>query len=828
MDEKKPILKLSLVVLFVVSMVALGLEILLTRVFAVILFTSHSFMAISLALLGTGAGAILAYLGKPLSDDQLKFRQVIALALMALLIMTSIFVLLQVEYVPLEIKNPETGRIDKNMSYNVRSKMIEQNPEMFEYWKLYTTLPLAFLPFLIAGYLQAIVFRSAPRRFGKLYGIDLVGATVGALTIPLLLYPLGLVGTITVICLLCLVPVAYAFFSGMKSKPVLAALVVPVVLMLVLVASGSFRVKHSAGFRESELVRDYWSPFARVACIKYGGRDMYVIDNSSRTFYVEKTPLEIKRYDQSMYSVAMEKQQGGNALIIASGGGQEIVMASHYGMKLIDAVEIAGPIVRDIVNKRKKDKGNPYLLPGVNYHIADGRSISMRSKHTYDIIQMLEVNCWTLASQIAQAWSPYFVFTQEAFAEYFEHLSDDGYLCYTIFSRSMNPVGGNKGRRFRSVMAGMQQAGIKDPEDKIMILSRPYVYGHRTMVMAKKTPFTESEIKSIRELAHKHLDQIEVLYPDLSAIDEKVGIELPENAAIQPTTKYIKRVKKMCSRTQPILGLTATMKEQNFLKIPINDDRPYISGSGLRSNAPKSEQFIGDLYRSLLKVMGLLMLVFIIVPFVIRRPGGGEKIRIDVRLLLILAMTGVGFMFIEMAGIYKYQLYLHHPTLAMILVLSSMILGAGLGSFHTSGIPDEKKQAHIAIYSAIAVIGALVLLVVIPLYGHRLMLQLPMPGLMVLVFLVFGGMGFVLGHVVPLAIGAFGYGQPNLLAWCWAITVTGSVIGTVLASILSREYGMFLVALLGMLSYVVVLLVVLVGILVGWLLKGRAAKQPAA
>ena len=202
--------------------------------------------------------------------------------------------------------------------------------------------------------------------------------------------------------------------------------------------------------------------------------------------------------------------------------------------------------------------------------------------------------------------------------------------------------------------------------------------------------------------------------------------------------------------------------------------------------------------------MGILAFVFVILPFVIRRPGGGEKVRIDPRLLLILALTGIGFMFIEMAGIYKYQLYLHHPTLAMIVVLSSMILGAGLGSLHSGTIPESRKESRIALYSGGVVLGSIALFLVVPLWGHRFLLWLPMAALLPLVFVAFAALGFLLGHVVPLSIDRYGRKQSNLLAWCWAITVTGSVFGTVLASILARDFGMFLVAVLGILCYLCV------------------------
>src|SRR5689334_22468108 len=46
------------------SFSALLLELSLTRLFSVILFYHHAFLAISLALLGLGAGGVFAYLGR--------------------------------------------------------------------------------------------------------------------------------------------------------------------------------------------------------------------------------------------------------------------------------------------------------------------------------------------------------------------------------------------------------------------------------------------------------------------------------------------------------------------------------------------------------------------------------------------------------------------------------------------------------------------------------------------------------------------------------------------------------------------------------------------
>ncbi|MCX5910258.1 MAG: hypothetical protein NTY64_24565 [Deltaproteobacteria bacterium] len=123
----------------------------MTRVFSVVLFASHSFLAISLALLGTGSGALLVYFAKPLVEEKLKRRQLLLLAIFSITIVVSLWVLLQIEFVPQRIEDPNTRMVRENLSFVERSAMLQKNPELFKSWKLYGAIPIAFLPFLLAG-----------------------------------------------------------------------------------------------------------------------------------------------------------------------------------------------------------------------------------------------------------------------------------------------------------------------------------------------------------------------------------------------------------------------------------------------------------------------------------------------------------------------------------------------------------------------------------------------------------------------------------------------------------------------------------------------------
>ena len=284
-----------------------------------------------------------------------------------------------------------------DLTFLQRMTLLERNPELFETWKLYAAIPLAFLPFFLSGYLQALVFRSSPAKFGVMYGFDLIGATFGSITLPLLLNPLGLKGTVLVMAALASLPILYALATREGRVWTAAALGVPFLVLAFLWGSGSFQVRFAAGFAEKDLIREHWSPMSRVALLKYRSQQMYVIDNGSRTFYVPKNEYNVNRYMRSLYTIPFQMKPGGDLLVIASGGGQELTLASHFGMNRIDAVEIAGPIVNDILQNQKDDPGNPYLLPNVFSHIADGRSVIMRSRQMYDLIEMLDVNFATVA-----------------------------------------------------------------------------------------------------------------------------------------------------------------------------------------------------------------------------------------------------------------------------------------------------------------------------------------------------------------------------------------------------------------------------------------------
>src|SRR6201993_5183702 len=148
------------------SFAALLLELALTRLFSVVLFYPFAFLAISIALLGLGAGGVFAYLWKgrlaQVPPRKLAFR---LCTVNAVLIVVVLEIVLHVP-VALDVSAQNFARL--------------------------TALYLAAaVPFFLTGLLFSVVFARETERIPRLYGADLCGGALACLAIVPLLNWLG-------------------------------------------------------------------------------------------------------------------------------------------------------------------------------------------------------------------------------------------------------------------------------------------------------------------------------------------------------------------------------------------------------------------------------------------------------------------------------------------------------------------------------------------------------------------------------------------------------------------------------------------------------------
>src|SRR5438552_12432396 len=158
-------LRLPLIIA-IASCASLLLELALTRLFSVVLFYHFAFLAISVALLGLGAGGVFAYVFRVrLSRFSLEQLGSGLLAGNALLILGVLEVVLHTRVsLDLELRNFES---------------------------LAFTYLVTAVPFFLTGLLFSIVFARESSEISRLYGFDLIGGALACLVLVPLLNRLG-------------------------------------------------------------------------------------------------------------------------------------------------------------------------------------------------------------------------------------------------------------------------------------------------------------------------------------------------------------------------------------------------------------------------------------------------------------------------------------------------------------------------------------------------------------------------------------------------------------------------------------------------------------
>src|SRR5215831_536367 len=140
------------------SFAALLLELALTRLFSVVLFYHFAFLAISIALLGLGAGGVFAYLLKgrlsKYPTQGLASRLCIANALVIVVVLEIV--------------------LHARVSLNVSSG---------NFLRLTVIYLAAAVPFFLTGLLFAVVFARETHRIPRLYGADLCGGAFACLAV---------------------------------------------------------------------------------------------------------------------------------------------------------------------------------------------------------------------------------------------------------------------------------------------------------------------------------------------------------------------------------------------------------------------------------------------------------------------------------------------------------------------------------------------------------------------------------------------------------------------------------------------------------------------
>lgn len=751
------------------ALATLLLELALTRLYSVVLFYHFAFLAISVALFGLGAGALFSYY---LFGRRRRGPVWPALGLLSLINMgvTGAALLL------------------------VLGRQVSLEMELANAGKLALIYLASAAPFFLAGTVISTAISESVDRVGRLYFFDLFGAAAGSLLLVPLLELTGGPGTVLAAAAAYGVAAAvwYSVTGSRRQVVVSLALAAALAVFVVVnIRTNWVDVRFAKGARLGPELFSRWNSFSRVAVKPDPAGPTIVIDADAAT--------TIASYSDGLSPAAREEllrlgpglpyqiRPGAKTLIIGPGGGYDVARALAGGASDVTGVEINPIIVNDVMKNRFADYSRRlYFRPEVRIHVEDGRAFVRRSKEKYQVIQMTLVDTWASTAAGAFALSENGLYTTEAFLDYLERLTDDGLLAVTRWE--FDPPR----ESLRVVALGLEalrRRGAPEPWRHFLVCREDAQdltgYGARDTVILKRTPFLAGEIAAARRAMR------EAKMP---------AVYLPDQELPNPFTWLLRA-------EDP----ARFAKEYQYDISPPSDNRPFFfytvrlrelwRFAAGRSEDVKINMGMLLLFGSLAVSLAATAVILVLPPLLTGTRAPRERAAF-VHLGYFFAI-GVGFIMIEVSLIQHFVLFLGNPTYSLTVVVFSLLVSSGLGSYGSGRIIRSRDgRLQMALLGVVASASLLAGLLP-PLLGAGV--GLPVAAKCAMAAAVLTPPGFLMGMMFPSGLGRLHRSYPTAVRWAWAMNSASSVLGSVAAVFLSIHLGLAQTLFLGGATYLLAL-----------------------
>jgi hypothetical protein len=751
------------------TLATLLLELSLTRIFSVVFYYHFAFLAISIALFGLGAGGVFSYVVSGLRGSLFQKLGVTSLINAGLVLVAVSFVL---------TRGSEIGTLALGMIY-------------------FTTA----LPFLGSGIIVSLVIAETIERVDRVYFFDLLGAAGGCLALVLLLNTFG--GPDTVVAASVLFASAAAIWfsmAGMRYGRIVSVFVGLAFTMLVIgdMKYHFMEVRYAKGEKLHAEQYTKWNSISRIGLAKHDGGEMIFIDADASTGIADfdfdhLSPLDLDNLLHQGPSMPYNLRPGAKTLVIGPGGGWDVSRALASGSHDVTGVEI-NPIIGTAIMRKRYPRlsNNLYLRPDVHINIEDGRSFVRRSTEKYQVIQATLVDTWASTAAGAFALSENNLYTTEAFRDYLSHLTDDGLLTFTRWG--FEPP--RESLRLVSLaIAALGQLGEHDAARHVLVgrsggKADLAGWGAQDTVMISRKPLPDADVQKAKDaFAAAHMTEV---YAPGDPARNEFGQLLLAKDPIEYERNY------------------------EFDITPVTDDRPFFFytvqprdvASFLLNSAKAADVKVNvavpKLFSALIVSIVAVAIILLLPPMVLGTRLPRER---SVRsFLLYFLAIGAGYILIEVALIQKFVLFLGHPTYALTVVIFSMLISSGLGSFMSRRIVRDRNSVLVAVLAIAAAMVAVLAVALQPLLTAGV--GLPLPVKMLATVLMVAPAGFAMGIPFPTGLRLLEQRHQPSVRWAWSLNAAASVLGSVGALVLALYIGLVETMLVGGGLYVCALLVI--------------------
>lgn len=729
--------KLSYATVALLSLTLISSELTWTRIFSAEFFYTFAFLILSLAILGLGLGALALRLFPSLNE---KDNLGVLLSITGLLLLSGppvVFLL----------------KLDFSL--------------LFSSWamvgKFLLTVILLSSAFFTGGIILAKLFRNGFSDMPRLYMSDLLGAAAGVL---LTIVLMNWYGTPVTTFLIPLPIIILAFLYSSRWLKVLPALLLAV---LVILSLRSDHMLENQANNKQPIIYRHWDAMAKVKAFRVDKELIGLnIDNAAHTFTV-KFDGNWKRPDSMKFGFMVDMtnlisdMSHCTFLSMGSGGGQDVLQALQAGAKEIHAVEV-NPQLNYLLTEGGLSKFSGYIYrdPRVKVVTEDARTYVRRHHEKFDIIYSMSSNTFAALASGAFALAENYLFTTEAFSDYWNALTPTGYMM--LDHQFYVP------RLTGELMEALSSLGVEHPERHFAVYDMPKM--KRMQLLISKRPLTEEVIqRAFGSIPASSPYSTVVMHPAADSLKGNL-IDLIVREGWQKASAKASIDISPCNDRRPFTAQLGLWK--NFSWQKLNKVSPY--------------DFKGFPLSKMIIVIVIAVVLLLIVPLnLLPYLKKGPKLKLYPWLYFF--SIGMAFMIVEVILIQKYTMFIGPSSYSLITILLTLLLSSGIGSRFAAKVKNE--------FAFLAIVGWIILDILVFNNLFYLLSDLEMlPRILVSAVMIiplgfFMGMPFTKGSLIV----------KELIDWGFAVNGAASVLGSCTIILIAIAFGFDTALLLAGLLY---------------------------
>jgi hypothetical protein len=472
-------------------------------------------------------------------------------------------------------------------------------------------------------------------------------------------------------------------------------------------------------------------------------------------------PKQVEYLKYDLTNLAHYARQNADVLVVGVGGGRDILSALAFGQNSVTGVEINNKILHAVNDVYGAFTGHLDRDPRVTFVNDEARSYVARSKNKYDIIQLSLTDTWAATSSGAFALSENSLYTVEAWDTFLDHLNPNGFLSV---SRFYWPGHEMEGYRLAALATkALQERGVANPRDHIYMAGVFPI----TTILVSPTPLSKEDIAALDSVVQK-MEFERVITPDYSG-----GGIFADIVGAKDVNAFVS-------------------------DFPVNISAPTDNSPFFFQMIRLKDLFRGDLPNDksltepVLVLAGLtiavlvLTFLFIILPLLLTARRMALKGMLP--FFIFFAAIGLGFLLIEISQMQRLNVFLGHPIYGLAVVLFSLLLFSGIGSFATERFARPGPQA-INLLPFAFLIPLLVLFgFLTPILAHHYD-SATTPLRILTAVGILAPMGLVMGMPFPIGMKAVSAWPDAPTPFFWGINGATSVCASVLAVAISLSWG---------------------------------------